>query len=483
MAAETRRNQVLDGTSPRPHRRRRGDIVKWDASAYAGNGKPRQVPAHAKASTEPRGYAERFDRERLIEEAAGYRTIFDNAIVGICFSIDRQIVRCNRRFEEMFGYRPGELDGRPFLEIYPAEQDYLKAGRSIYRHFLTHRVYADERLMKCKDGELFWCAVSGKRLGRDRRPRRAVWILQDVSSRKHAEEALQKTHQRLEHLVCSRTLKLRQKNQALQAEIARRKATEEQLRQSLTLRKQLEEQERVQRMELSRVSRLNTLGEMAAAMAHDLGQPLSSAVNFLSGCKLRLAAGECDPQAMHDTLSEAIYYVEQAGDIIKHIRQFVRRHEPERVACNLDSIIAETLRFMDIERRQHAAIIRVRLERPLAPVLVDPLEIKQVLVNLVKNGFEAMTAVSEPQRVLTISTRVKGCKWLEIAVADRGPGVSQDERDDIFKPFFSTKANGLGLGLAICRSIIESHGGTLMVGANPDGGAVFKVTVPRAAAD
>lgn len=540
------------------------------------------------------------DPEQLLRAAADYQVIFDNAIVGICYSIDRVIMRCNRRFEQMFGYQPGELDNREFLQIYPSESDFKRIGKSVYRYFHTHRIYSDERLMRRKDGKLFWCAVSGKRLDPPGQPpRTAIWILQDVSRRKDAEEALQRTHQRLEALVQERTSEVRKKNEALKQEIARRKRTEEKLRESqkkyrvlfetspvgmlvtdmkgdvvevnkamarmipkaelsacikgaknarvsmihpdgsvmrrndlpdaralrenrtvpefevgmrstegvvrwfnvtsapipvksfgavvahreTTETKRLEEQERIKRMELARASRVNTMGEMAAAMAHELGQPLSSVVNYLSGCRLRLEAGDYDREAVYDTLSQALYYAEQAGDIIKHIRQFVRRHEPNKIMCDLNAVIREVVRFMDIERRQIGGTIELQLSTFLPPVMLDPLEIKQLMVNLIKNGLEAMAGMPEGRRILGVSTRTRGRKWVEVAVADRGHGVTAEDAKSIFNPFFSTKNNGLGLGLVICRSIVESHGGKITVGGNAHRGATFSFCLPLTATD
>jgi PAS domain S-box-containing protein len=533
--------------------------------------------------------------EKMLQDAADYQVIFDNAIVGICYSVDRTILRCNRRFEEMFGYEPGELDNKEFLEIYPSPLEFRRIGSVVNRHFRTHRVYADERLMKRKDGELFWCAVSGKRLDPGHTPRTAIWILQDISRRRHAEETLQRTQQRLELLVQEQTHELRHKNEALRTEIARRKGTEEKLRESrkkyrvlfetspvgmlvtdvkgdvlevnkamarmipkadlvsiikgsksaqnciihpdgtpmrrndlpdaralregrtipefelgvrdregsvrwfsassapipvkalgavvahreVTETKRLEMQDRLKRAELARASRVNTMGEMAAAMAHELGQPLSSAVNFLSGCKLRLAAGEYDKEAVYETISQALHYTEQAGDIIKHIRQFVRRHQPNTILCDLNSMIREMVKFMDVERRQVGAVIESHLSTTLPPLMLDPMEFKQLMVNLVKNALEAMSSVPEPQRILTISAKRKGRKWVEVTVADRGHGVAAKDIGSIFNAFFSTKDNGLGLGLAICRSIVESHRGKLSVAANQYGGATFTFLLPH----
>ncbi len=495
----------------------------------------------------------------------------------------------------MLGYEPGELDNVQFLEIFSSELEYRRVRRAISRHFRKQRVYTDERLIRDKHGRMFWCAVSVKKLNLDSQTPKSIWILQDISRRKDAEEDLQRAHQRLESLVQERTQEVHDTNAALREEIARRKRIEQKLRESqkkyrtlfetspvgmfitdhkgnvvetnramarmipkaelissmrgsrsaqisqirpdgtlmkrseladaralregrtvpefelgmrnrdgqirwfsvssapvpvegfgaivahreITETKRLEEQERAQRMELARASRVNTMGEMAAAMAHELGQPLSSAVNFLSGCQLRLAGGDYDQQAVQETISQALYYTEQAGDIIKHVRQFVRLHEPNTVLCDIHQIVRDMVRFMDAERRLHDATINLTLTPEIPHLRLDPFEIRQLMLNLIKNGLEAMAAVAIPQRVLTITTRLKGRKWVEVAVGDRGKGVSPEDARKIFKPFYSTKPNGMGLGLVICRSIVESHGGKLCVINSQHGGATFTFSVPN----
>ncbi|MGA2841269.1 MAG: PAS domain S-box protein [Steroidobacteraceae bacterium] len=551
------------------------------------------LPAAIRFNTVPRAQLEL--KSKLPQEEWDYQLIFDNAIVGIGCSIDESMVRCSRRFEEILGYEPGELDGANFRQIFPTESEYLSTHAAMSRHFRRHRVYDDERLMKRKSGDLLWCALSVKRLNAGTRRRRAIWILQDISPRKNAEEALQRTHQRLESLVQERTQEVRQTNEALRQEIARRKRIEEKLRESrrkyrtlfetapvgmfvtdgdgdvvevnramarmipkaelissmrgsksaritqihpdgtemkrsefadaralregktipefelgarnregqvrwfsvssapmpvktygavvahreITETKRLEEQERVQRMELARASRVNTMGEMAAAMAHELGQPLSTAMNFLTGCQLRLAAGDYDPAAVSDTISQALKYTEQAGDIIKNIRQFVRLHQPNMVLADIHAIIRDMAIFMEFESREHGAAIALALSADIPQLMLDAFEIKQLMVNLIKNGLEAMASVATVQRILTIGTKLRGRKWVEVTVADRGNGIASHDVANIFKPFFSTKPDGMGLGLVICRSIVESHGGKLSVNANVHGGATFTCLLPN----
>jgi len=245
-----------------------------------------------------------------------------------------------------------------------------------------------------------------------------------------------------------------------------------------TERKHREEQDRMVRRQLAHLSRVNMVGEMAAALAHELGQPLASILNYLHGCKFRLEREEFEPRLFRTAVLRAIRHAEQAGAIVNHVRQFVRRNEPEAVPTALDPLIEEMISFLEFERRQYEVAIRHIPASDLPLLLVDPLEIKQVILNLLKNGIEAMAQTPQPQRVLDISAACVNQRWVEIQIADRGPGVSKKDLAQMFNPFFTTKASGLGLGLAICRSIVESHGGRLCAAQNLDGGTTFRFTLP-----
>ena len=538
-------------------------------------------------------------KERLEDPLPGtpeglteHQLIFDNAFVGICYTRDRVVQRCNRRFEEMFGYGPGELNGHCVRKLYPSEQDYELQGHKGYDYFESHETYSNERQMRLKNGELFWCQVSGKTLHPLHPFQSCVWIFQDISERKAAEEALQLANERLEQRVQERTADLRRAVDALREQMRIREQAEEALLASnekyralfqtfpigisitddqgevieinkaqsrisslasmakltrdlelnrpsaalihpdgrpmtqdelpstralreqrviadvelgvryassarvrwfsvtaapipvkgygavvayteTTHRRRLEEKERVHQTDLARVSRLNTMGEMAGALAHELGQPLSATLNYLHGCQLRLQSDDFAPELFESALSQAIFHAEQAGSIVRHIRSFVRRHEPETVATPLNELIEQMVGLFGFERRELA----VRLKLDLAPeqpvVLVDPLEIQQVMVNLVKNALEAMADTPTDQRWLEIESRLRGDGRVTVTVSDRGPGVARKNLTQIFNAFHTTKRNGIGLGLAICRSIIESHEGKLNVSRNVHGGACF----------
>mgnify|MGYP003146288759 FL=1 len=162
---------------------------------------------------------------------------------------------------------------------------------------------------------------------------------------------------------------------------------------------------------------------------------------------------------------------------MRHVRQFVRKHEPESLQVDINELIQEMLSFLEFERRQSKCVLNLDLAESLPAVWVDPLEIKQVLMNLLKNALEAMSEVEPGQRIIDIATASRG-GVIEVTVSDRGPGVSKTKLTQIFNPFYSSKSNGIGLGLAVCRSIVESHGGRLTVQRNVHGGASFTFGLP-----
>jgi C4-dicarboxylate-specific signal transduction histidine kinase len=246
----------------------------------------------------------------------------------------------------------------------------------------------------------------------------------------------------------------------------------------ITEQKRIEEAERQHRSELARVSRLNTMGEMAAALAHELGQPLSATLNYLHGCQLRLSMGEWEPELLGSAISQAIHHAERSGKIIQRVRQFVRRHDPESVATDINAQIDQVMGFLELELRESQGAIQLGREPNLPLVQTDPLEIQQVLINLVKNALEATLELPQERRIVEITSESKAGS-VAVAVVDRGPGIAKKDLTQIFDAFYSTKRNGLGLGLAVCRSIIESHGGRLSVFRNVFGGATFRFTLPQ----
>ncbi len=262
-----------------------------------------------------------------------------------------------------------------------------------------------------------------------------------------------------------RSSEVRHLRDALRDEARRREAAEA----------ALVEARRQHAAELARLSPSGATGEMAGALAHQLGQPLAATLNYLHGCQLRLQHDNFDADAFQAALSQAIAHVEQAGGIVGHVRNFVARHVPDSRAVDLHALIRQTSALLDDDCRQHGIELLMDLAPGAPDALADPLEVQQVLLNLMRNAVDAMAATDRRPRRLTLRTQVQAQgRKIEIEVADSGPGISAADLPRIFESWFTTKRNGLGLGLAVCRTIVESHGGTLRVQPGPAGGAAFR---------
>lgn len=229
--------------------------------------------------------------------------------------------------------------------------------------------------------------------------------------------------------------------------------------------------------ELARLARLNELGEMASTLAHELNQPLSAIANYVQGC-VRLTDqldGETATR-MRFALSETAKQALRAGDIIRHLREFVTRGETEKHPEDIKRLIEEAGALALVGSRERGIRTDFRFASEPSVVLADRVQIQQVLTNLMRNAMEAMR--ESQRRELTISTRLLDTDMVEVSVADTGPGIAPDIAARLFQPFVTTKASGMGIGLSICRRIINSHGGEIDVTSNESGGATFTFTLP-----
>mgnify|MGYP003582545156 CR=1 FL=1 len=249
-----------------------------------------------------------------------------------------------------------------------------------------------------------------------------------------------------------------------------------QVARDITERRIHEEASRMQQEKIQLTSRLTTMGEMASSLAHELNQPLTAISNYSMGAVAMLKSGNAQPEVLLEALQKAAAQAERAGKIISRIREFVKRSEPRRQRVTVTRILDNAVGFAEIDARKHQVDIEQHVPESLPDVLADPILIEQVLLNLLKNGIEAMA--QGDARVLHVVVTDQ-TPLVEIAVIDQGHGLRDPER--LFEPFYSTKSEGLGMGLNICRTIIESHHGRLWAIANPDGGTIFRFTLPCAA--
>jgi len=246
----------------------------------------------------------------------------------------------------------------------------------------------------------------------------------------------------------------------------------------ITDRMNMEEVNNRQLERLEQTSRLITMGEMASSLAHELNQPLAAIANYNMGCVNRLQTNDYRPEELLAAMQKASAQAERAGKIIRRVRDFVKKSAPNRGPVNLAGVLDEAIGFAEIDARKAGVRISVSLPPELPAVYADKIMIEQVVLNLVKNGIEAMQGTPRSERTLAIGARVNGQDFVEVNVADRGPGVAAGQSERLFTPFYTTKPEGMGMGLNICRSIIEFHQGRLWATANPGGGCVFSFTLP-----
>lgn len=251
-----------------------------------------------------------------------------------------------------------------------------------------------------------------------------------------------------------------------------------QIAADITDKKHIEEVNLKQQKRLEQTSRLITMGEMASSLAHELNQPLSAIANYSAGCVKRLQSGSYRIDDILSAMQKAGDQAERAGKIIRRMRDMVKKGDPNRQPAPLVDLVVEARGFADIEAKKTGVQIIADIPEDLPPVVVDRIMIEQVLLNLLKNGIEAMHDVPAEHRRLTISAERVDDRQLEVSVADQGHGLADDDLEKVFAPFYTTKPDGMGIGLAICRSIIEFHQGRLWAEPAREGGTVFRFTVP-----
>jgi two-component system, LuxR family, sensor kinase FixL len=232
------------------------------------------------------------------------------------------------------------------------------------------------------------------------------------------------------------------------------------------------------RSELAHVARVATTGEMAAGLAHELNQPLYALNNFAQGAVRRLEAGSLDRDTLLSVLHDIAHESQRAAEIIRSLRRYVGKREPQRAVVDLNESVRQVVGILAVEAERRQSVIEMHLAEPLPRVQCDEIQIEQVLVNLILNGMEAMVGMEPAERKVCVSSRVVDNRLVELAVMDRGNGFAPHDAERIFDAFYTTRSDGLGLGLAISRTIVEAHGGRLTVAPNHDRGVTARFALP-----
>ncbi|HEA25618.1 MAG TPA: PAS domain S-box protein [Ectothiorhodospiraceae bacterium] len=243
-------------------------------------------------------------------------------------------------------------------------------------------------------------------------------------------------------------------------------------------RKKAEEQARQHLNELAHVTRFNTMGGMIAGIAHEINQPLTAIATNAHACIRLLDSGEDQSEKVSDIIEKIGAQAERAGEIIRQLRSFVRKEEPQRLMVNINTIIEETILLLAPEAKKSQVSIELNLDKTLKKVPIQTIQIQQVIINLAQNAIEAMSEVAENQRHLTIATAAAGNNAITVSIADTGPGIERKVAEQLFNPFVTTKTRGMGLGLSISKGIIDLHKGSLFLNNNSSQGATFRFTLP-----
>jgi len=230
--------------------------------------------------------------------------------------------------------------------------------------------------------------------------------------------------------------------------------------------------------EFARVSRMSTIGEMAASLAHELNQPLTGAINYCSGCLRMLREGNTSPETLARGMESAVEGATLAANIIRRVREFVQKGDTQQSAVDLNRAVRNVATLVMHEARRHDVEIKLDLDENLPLVQGDMIQLEQVVLNFIRNGIDAMDAVKSGNRILAITTRCMKGEKVMVSATDNGEGIAEEAMPKIFDAFYTTKPEGMGIGLSISRSIIESHQGSIRARSLSGGGTEFVFEIP-----
>lgn len=239
--------------------------------------------------------------------------------------------------------------------------------------------------------------------------------------------------------------------------------------------------EQLREAESAHASRVNIMGEMAASLTHELNQPLTTIINYMGACQRMLDSDDFDRAELRTIMQRVIEQAERAAKIIQNVRQFASNREPTRSKVSINDIVRNVELTTKPEASRNNVHIQLELGSHLPDLAADAIQLERLVQNLLQNAMEALRETPSDRRRVTVRTALADSNTVEIEVQDTGPGIPRDIADRVFESFVSGKTNGLGLGLAISRTIVKSHGGRLTWAPNPGGGTVFTVSLPARA--
>lgn len=363
----------------------------------------------------------------LQESENRFRSAFNTAAIGMAIvSTEGRWLRVNRALCQIIGYSEEEMLQIDFQRLtYP---DDLAEDLHFFNQMLRGEIdtYQMEKRYFHKQGHVVWIMLSVSCVrNANREMIYFVSQIQDISQRKHAEEYVRQ-HQ----------------------------------------------------LELAHVARINSMGELASALAHELNQPLAAIVNYTRGCIRRMENGQFKIEELLYAMRQAAQQAERAGEIIHRIKNFVRKGTLYYKEMNIMELIKGAIKWLDHEVREIGVTVRYELNDDLPTIECDQVQIEQVIINLIKNSLEAMQEAKTLKPTIIIKAHLLHERWVVVTVIDNGPGFPEEVAHRLLDPYVTTKAKGMGMGLSICRTIIEAHGGRLLASLNSEGGSSLQFMLP-----
>jgi len=374
--------------------------------------------------------------QRLEENESKYRSLFENANEGVLVISDR-IEECNDRASQLLGYTKQEIVGSTIGEFSPqsvvegamsaeAAKNRLElAFQGTPQYFIWQSLH--------KNGAIVDLDVMLKAVHVGQR-RYVLATLLDVTDRQRAEFELRKAEKNVSEA----------------------------------------------REHLAHMARLSTMGEMAAGIAHEINQPLAAISTYAQACKRMLQLPTITAMDFAEPLEKIGTQAMRAGEVIRRLRGFVKKNDSGAELLQCNQLVRDIVKLAEVDARKFDITVELNLQERLPAVRVDPVQIQQVILNLIRNGLESMADTPRDLAMITLTTELIPSGHIAIRVSDRGHGLSEESLQRIFHPFYTTKAAGMGMGLSISQTIIQSHGGSLSAYNNPSRGATFVVVLPAA---